>query len=77
RLCARPDQPWKRPRPREELYDLSVDPGEKRNLVDDPGHQTILEELRERLDAHMSETADPFLDAPFRHDYDPGAYEPG
>jgi N-sulfoglucosamine sulfohydrolase len=77
RLCDRPDQPWKRPRPPEELYDLAVDPHEQRNLVDDPASQAILEELRKRLDAHMEQTADPFLDAPFGHDHDPRAYEPG
>jgi arylsulfatase A-like enzyme len=76
RLCALPDQPWTRPRPREELYDLSVDPGEQRSLVDDPNHRPILDELRERLDAHMKQTADPFLDAPFGHDHDPRDYEP-
>ncbi|MCP3985072.1 MAG: sulfatase [bacterium] len=76
RLCDRPDQPWKRPRPREELYDLVVDPNEQTSLIDDPSHQPILEELRKRLDTHMQQTADPFLDAPFGHDHDPRAYEP-
>lgn len=77
RLCERTDQPWKRPRPAEELFDLSVDPGEQRSLVDDPGHRAVLEELRGRLDRHMERTADPFLGAPFGHDHDPRAYEPG
>lgn len=76
RLCGRPDQPWKRPRVPEELYDLLVDPNEQRNLIGDPAGQAILEEMRRRLDAHMEETADPFLGAPFTRDHDPRAYEP-
>jgi arylsulfatase A-like enzyme len=64
RLCEEPDQPWKRPRVRDELYDLENDPTEQRNLVGDPRHAAILEEMRARLDTHMRESADPFLDAP-------------
>jgi hypothetical protein len=32
--------------------------------------------MRARLDAHMRETADPYLGAPFRHDHDPARYAP-
>jgi GH18 family chitinase len=31
-------------------------PSEHRSLADDPSHQAILEELRERLDGHMEQT---------------------
>jgi N-sulfoglucosamine sulfohydrolase len=71
RLCELPDQPWKRPRPREELYDLAADPDEQRNLAADPAHAGRLRTLSERLDAHMQRTADPYLGRPFAHDYDP------
>jgi hypothetical protein len=58
----------------EELYDLPVDPNEQKNLVDDPTSRSVLKEMRRRLDAHMKETADPFLGAPFTRDHDPSAY---
>jgi arylsulfatase A-like enzyme len=51
-----------RRQPREELYDLAFDPGEAENLVDDPAHADVLEELRDRLDAWMEATDDPLLD---------------
>ncbi len=76
RLCEEPDQPWKRPRPREELYDLATDPHERRNLADDPTHRNVLGRLRQRLDAHMRETADPLLGTEFRQEHDPRDYEP-
>lgn len=53
------------PRPREELYHLESDPNEQVNLIDDSSHSTALSELRARLDAHMRDTSDPFLDAPY------------
>ena len=45
-------------RPAEELYDLEADPQEVRNLTASPAHQSILRELRARLDAWVNETAD-------------------
>jgi arylsulfatase A-like enzyme len=75
RLCELPNQPWKRPRLEEELYDLAEDPDEQRNLAADPEHAEKLREMRILLRQHMVETEDPFLDAPFTHDHDPKAYE--
>jgi N-sulfoglucosamine sulfohydrolase len=46
----------------EELFDLVFDPGEAANLAGDPAHAGILEELRERLQHWMEDTADPLLD---------------
>jgi N-sulfoglucosamine sulfohydrolase len=44
----------------DELYDLTADPGEIENLVDDPAHKPVLEELSSALDAHLETTNDPF-----------------
>jgi arylsulfatase A-like enzyme len=35
-----------------ELFDLAADPGEKKNLADDPAHQKVLDDLRAKLLAH-------------------------
>ena len=45
-------------RPAEELYDFTKDPWELNNLVDSPEHQEILQELREALDAWMTQQGD-------------------
>jgi arylsulfatase A-like enzyme len=50
-----------RPEPREELYDLIYDPGEARNLVDDPDLATTVVDMRSRLQAWLIATADPLL----------------
>lgn len=76
RLCELPGHPWKRPRAEEELYDLGRDPQERRNLARDPEHAGPLERLRRRLRAHMEQTGDPALDAPFRHAFDAFTYAP-
>jgi arylsulfatase A-like enzyme len=70
RLCELPNQPWKRPRVPEELYDLAVDPNEQRNLVDDSSYREVLSDMRLLLEAHMKATGDPFLGAPFTDDYE-------
>jgi len=45
-------------RPYEELYDLATDPHEIHNLVEHPGYQTILNEMRGILDRWIKETKD-------------------
>jgi len=40
-----------------ELFDLAADPGEKKNLADDPAHQQLLDELKARLLAHEERRA--------------------
>jgi arylsulfatase A-like enzyme len=44
----------------EELYDLSTDPGELRNLAADPGSAAALKRLSGDLDQWIARTADPF-----------------
>lgn len=52
------------PVPVEELYDLSQDPEETRNLVDSPDYAGALADMRTRLDRWMQETNDPLLQGP-------------
>jgi len=47
-------------RPKEELYDLSTDPKELKNLAGDMAHAKTLADLRERLRAWQAETNDPW-----------------
>jgi len=49
-------------REEEELYDLSADPHEENNLVADPGHAVIKQELVARLHQWRKDTRDPFPD---------------
>lgn len=74
RLCRRSDQPWKRPRVPEELYDLKTDPDEQRNLALDEHFAGDLSRMQTLLDDHMRRTNDPFRGAPFTHDFDPPLY---
>ncbi len=53
-----------RPVPREQLYDLLLDPAEGDNLAPEPAFAEQLGELRDRLEAWMRETDDPLLDGP-------------
>jgi N-sulfoglucosamine sulfohydrolase len=52
------------PRPRVELYDLLMDPGEMRNLAGRPPHADVEAELSAALEAWMRDTDDPLLDGP-------------
>lgn len=47
--------------PFEELYDLSKDPNETRNVSDDPQYQEVLKDLRQRTLAFREHTKDPWL----------------
>ena len=76
RLCRLPQQPWTKPRVPEELYDVARDLDERENLANDAEHRATLERMRSLLDDHMRGTDDPYLGAPFTHDYDPSLYEP-
>ncbi len=50
-----------RPVPREQLYDLTLDPQERDNVADSPAMRPVLEEMRAQLDAWMAATEDPLL----------------
>jgi arylsulfatase A-like enzyme len=50
--------------PREQLYDMVLDPEEGNNLAGDPAFELVRAELAERLERHMRETSDPLLDGP-------------
>lgn len=52
--------------PGEQLYDLTFDPGERRNLAMDPGAGPMLDQMRKRLDAWMQRTKDPLLAGPVK-----------
>lgn len=53
---------WReRPVPSDELYDLIFDPAERRNLAADTLFSQTRDEMRNRLNAWMRETADPLL----------------
>ncbi len=49
---------------REELFDLILDPAERRNVTGDPSARAALDDMRGRLDAWMRETNDPLLNGP-------------
>lgn len=42
----------------DELYDLREDPGELRNLIDDPAYAGVLAEMRERMLTWYQRTCD-------------------
>ncbi len=45
-----------------ELYDMKEDPGETKNLIDDPAHAGAAAQLETRLDAFFKDYADPEFD---------------
>ena len=61
-------------RPREELYELAVDPWQIRNLAADPAHASVLEEHRSRLDAKLAATKDPGPESEAMYDSDMKVY---
>jgi N-sulfoglucosamine sulfohydrolase len=48
-------------RPAEELYDVTHDPAEVRNLAKSPEHRVTLEELRAQVTEFRVRTRDPWL----------------
>jgi arylsulfatase A-like enzyme len=54
----------RRPVSREALHDLFFNPGEGRNVIDDPDYAEVARHLRTRLENWMEQTADPLLDGP-------------
>ncbi|MEA2412971.1 MAG: N-sulfoglucosamine sulfohydrolase [Thermoleophilaceae bacterium] len=53
-----------RPVPREQLFDMLLDPEEGVNLANDPAFAHVRAELAERLERQMRETDDPLLEGP-------------
>ncbi len=50
---------WARANKPDELYDLTADPHERKNLIDDPALAKVRDDLRQRLRTWMDKTADP------------------
>ena len=61
-------------RPAEELYAVSEDPGQVRNVADDPRHAAALDELREQLQARLLELEDPRALDPLTLEFDEHPY---
>jgi len=60
-------QGWRdRPVEAEQLYDLTFDPNETRNLAADPAMRAVLDEMRGRLERWMRATNDPLLKGPVK-----------
>lgn len=52
--------------PSEELFDLTFDPNERRNLAAVGAYQDILMQMRQRLQIWMESTSDPLLQGPIK-----------
>ncbi|HDP81090.1 MAG TPA: hypothetical protein ENN21_09655 [Spirochaetes bacterium] len=76
RMCELPNHPWKRPRQREELYNVGKDPNEQINLAANPNYAGRLEELRKMLDDHMKKTGDLYLGREFAREFNAENYKP-
>jgi arylsulfatase A-like enzyme len=50
----------------EQLYDLVFDPNEACNLASHPAYNTVVSEMRARLEEWMRETGDPLLRGPLQ-----------
>ena len=50
---------------REALLDMEADPGESRNLIDDPARASVAAEMRAKVLAFRQTTRDPWLEASF------------
>jgi arylsulfatase A-like enzyme len=61
-------------RPREELYELSADRWQVRNLAEDPAYAAVLAEHRKRLDAKLVATKDPAPESMAMYDSDMKPY---
>lgn len=72
-------QPFEKPRPAEELYDVEADPHELKNLASDPAHARTLSRLRQALDEWQKETSDtvPAVRPPDGFDRETGRPLPG
>lgn len=61
-------------RPREELYELSADRWQVRNLAEDPAYAAVLADHRHRLDAKLVATRDPAPESMAMYDSDMKPY---
>ncbi len=75
KLSAEQSTCFEHPRPAEELYDLETDPDELHNLAREPGHASVLTEMRKALAAWQQETGDriPVTLSPDEFDRETGA----
>lgn len=58
KLTEAQQTPFIVPRPREELYDLTNDPHELNNVIDNPAYASVAQELRQRFHHWQSDTND-------------------
>lgn len=52
--------------PREMLFDSTLDPNESRNLAAEPAYNSVLSDMRRRLDGWMQRTRDSLLNGPVK-----------
>jgi N-sulfoglucosamine sulfohydrolase len=64
KTTAAQNDPFLKPRPREELYDTKADSHQLDNLANDPAHAETLEKLRGILDQWTEQTGDSVQDNP-------------